>query len=58
MKRFIPFLKSSPFVAIVRMEGVIAAGGGGVAADWGPFSQSAKRADMAAWTRAQSFCAG
>lgn len=44
--------------ATVRRDGVIAAGGGGVAADWGPFSQSAKRDDMSAWTRAQPFCAG
>ncbi|WP_240758176.1 transglycosylase SLT domain-containing protein [Palleronia sediminis] len=25
--------------------------------DWGPFHNSAKRAEMAAWTRAQPFCA-
>lgn len=40
----------------VPRDGVIAAGGKGVAADWGPFHQPSKRADMAAWTRAQSYC--
>jgi len=26
--------------------------------DWGPFHSTAKRAEMAKWTRAQSYCAG
>ena len=41
---------------VVRDE-VVAEGGGGVAADWAPFSVAEKREDMAAWTRAQSYCA-
>ena len=41
----------------VPRDGVVAANGGGVAADWGPFHQSAKRADMEAWVRAQPYCA-
>ncbi len=41
----------------VPRDGVIAAGGGGVAADWGPFHQASKRAEMAAWTRSQPYCA-
>lgn len=28
----------------------------GVAADWGPMTDAGKRADMAAWTRAQPYC--
>lgn len=28
----------------------------GVAADWGPLTDRAKRADMASWTRSQSYC--
>jgi len=40
----------------VPRDGVVAAGGGGVAADWGPFNVAVKRADMADWTRAQSYC--
>lgn len=44
--------------ATVRRDGVIASGGRGVAADWGPFSQSSKRSDMSAWTSAQPYCAG
>jgi hypothetical protein len=40
----------------VPRDGVIAAGGRGVAADWGPLKSSAKRADMQAWLRAQSYC--
>ena len=43
-------------VTVLR-DGVVAAGGGGVAADWGPFSSSGKRGEMAAWTRSQPFCA-
>nr|WP_233252448.1 transglycosylase SLT domain-containing protein [Maritimibacter sp. 55A14] len=40
----------------VPRDGVVAAGGGGVAADWGPFAWSSKRADMAHWTASQSYC--
>jgi hypothetical protein len=40
----------------VTRDGVIAAGGGGVAADWGPFHQSSKRQAMMTWTRAQPYC--
>lgn len=29
---------------------------GGVAADWGPMRNAKKRADIAAWTRAQDYC--
>ena len=42
----------------VARDGVVSAGGGGVAADWGPFNQPKKRSDMIAWTRAQGYCAG
>jgi hypothetical protein len=42
----------------VSRDGVIAAGGRGVAADWGPFHQSNKREAMKAWTRAQPYCQG
>jgi len=44
--------------ATVPRDGVIAKGGRGVAADWGPFHQSSKRSDMAAWTRVQPYCQG
>lgn len=44
--------------ATVPRDGVIDAGGGGVASDWGPFHQADKRADMIAWTRAQPYCQG
>jgi len=40
----------------VPRDGVVAQGGRGVAADWGPFHSAAKRADMAGWTSAQSYC--
>lgn len=40
----------------VPRDGVVAAGMRGVAADWGPFHSSAKRADMAAWTTSQDYC--
>lgn len=40
----------------VPRDGVIAAGGRGVAADWGPLNNAAKRADMQHWLRAQSYC--
>lgn len=42
----------------VARDGVVAAGRGGIAADWGPFASADKRADMAAWTSAQSYCQG
>ncbi len=42
----------------VPRDGVISAGMQGVAADWGPFHQSRKRADIQARTRAQPFCQG
>lgn len=42
----------------VPRDGVISAGGGGVAADWGPFVQEAKREEMRAFTRAQPYCQG
>lgn len=42
---------------VVR-DGVVARGGGGVAADWGPFRQPQKRSDMVSWMRAQSYCRG
>ncbi len=40
----------------VRRDGVVSAGGKGVAADWGPFHSRAKRADIASWTRSQDYC--
>lgn len=40
----------------VPRDGVVAAGGRGVAADWGPFKSASKRSDMAGWTSAQSYC--
>jgi len=41
----------------VPRDGVIyGRGGRGVAADWGPMRSRAKRADMAAWLRRQSYC--
>jgi serine protease SohB len=46
MKRFIPFLKSKPSVAVVRLQGVIAAGGRGGAlsgASLGPLLERAFR---------------
>ncbi len=42
----------------VTRDGVIAAGGGGVAADWGPFSQSRKREAMRSWVSEQPYCRG
>ncbi|TCP43100.1 transglycosylase SLT domain-containing protein [Rhodovulum marinum] len=44
--------------ATVPRDGVVAAGGGGVAADWGPMTVAAKREEIAAWTRAQPYCGG
>jgi len=40
----------------VPRDGVVSAGGRGVAADWGPFHQAAKRADIQAFTRSQPAC--
>ncbi len=40
----------------VPRDGVVAAGGRGVAADWAPFKVAAKRADMMNWTAEQDFC--
>lgn len=40
----------------VMRDGVVAAGGRGLAADWGPFHSRAKRSEMAAFTRSQSYC--
>lgn len=42
----------------VPRDGVVAAGNGGVAADWGPMTVASKRAEIAAWTRAQPYCDG
>jgi hypothetical protein len=42
----------------VPRDGVVSAGMRGVAADWGPFHNSAKRGDMMNWMRAQPYCAG
>ncbi len=41
----------------VPRDGVVAAGRGGVAADWGPFVQAEKREDMRAWISSQPYCA-
>jgi hypothetical protein len=40
----------------VPRDGVVAAGGGGIAADWGPFISSTKRKDMREWVSNQSYC--
>ncbi|ALG91828.1 MULTISPECIES: transglycosylase SLT domain-containing protein [Actibacterium] len=40
----------------VMRDGVVSAGGRGIAADWGPFHNAAKRAEMARWTGAQAYC--
>ncbi|MEM9031931.1 MAG: transglycosylase SLT domain-containing protein [Pseudomonadota bacterium] len=41
----------------VTRDGVVSEGGAGVAADWAPFADAEKHADMVAWVRAQSYCA-
>ncbi len=41
----------------VPRDGVVAAGRGGVAADWGPFVQANKREEMRDWISAQPYCA-
>lgn len=40
----------------IPRDGVISAKGGGAAADWAPFLNAEKHADMVAWTRSQSYC--
>ena len=40
----------------VARDGVVAAGGGGIAADWGPFTNDHKRAEMREWVSTQSYC--
>nr|WP_245972212.1 transglycosylase SLT domain-containing protein [Rhodovulum robiginosum] len=40
----------------VPRDGVVAKGGRGIAADWGPFHSAAKRTDIATWTAQQSYC--
>jgi len=42
--------------ATVARDGVISRRGRGVAADWTPFRNPAKRDEIAAWTSAQSYC--
>ena len=46
------------FASDVARDGVVAGGGKrGIGRDWMPFRKAAKRADMAAWTSAQPYCA-
>lgn len=40
----------------IPRDGVIAARGGGIAADWGPMIVASKREEMAAWVKRQSYC--
>lgn len=40
----------------VERDGVVSRGMRGVAADWGPFHQRAKREDMRTWVRQQPYC--
>lgn len=40
----------------VTRDGVVAADGGGFAADWGPFTRADKRAAMAEWVSEQEYC--
>ncbi|WP_093966938.1 transglycosylase SLT domain-containing protein [Actibacterium lipolyticum] len=40
----------------VARDGVVSAGGRGIAADWGPFHSQRKRADIIKWTNAQDYC--
>ncbi len=42
----------------VPRDGYVASGREGLAADWAPFLNAAKRADMVNWTRRQSYCQG
>ncbi|MEJ6388957.1 transglycosylase SLT domain-containing protein [Gymnodinialimonas ulvae] len=41
----------------VTRDNVVAAGRGGIAADWGPFVQAGKREDMRDWISTQPYCA-
>jgi hypothetical protein len=41
----------------VPRDGVVAANGRGIAADWGPFHQAKKREEMRTWVRSQPYCA-
>ncbi|EPX87176.1 Transglycosylase SLT domain protein [Rubellimicrobium thermophilum DSM 16684] len=40
----------------VARDGVVAAGGGGLAADWGPMSREAPREAIRQWVRDQPYC--
>lgn len=41
----------------VKRDGMVAGNGAsGMGRDWAPFRNSSKRAEMSAWTRAQSYC--
>jgi len=40
----------------VSRDGVVAAGGGGIAADWGPMSRESLRGQMRDWVSGQSYC--
>lgn len=40
----------------VARDGVVTAGGGGIAADWGPMSRSYTRDRIRAWVKEQSYC--
>ncbi len=40
----------------VARDGVVSAGRGGVAADWGPMVQSSKREEMRSWISQQPYC--
>jgi hypothetical protein len=42
----------------VPRDGVVAANGRGIAADWGPFHQASKREEMRNWVRSQPYCTG
>lgn len=45
------------FAPHVAQDGMVAGKGNrGVARDWGPFSRTSKRAEIAAWTKAQAYC--
>lgn len=41
----------------VPRDGVVSAGRGGVAADWGPFVVASKREEMRSWVSSQPYCA-
>lgn len=40
----------------VSRDGVVAAGGGGIAADWGPMARQSAREAMREWVSGQSYC--